>query len=250
MGPTSFDVVRAFKGAFVRYRLKKVGHFGSLDPFAEGVVLVGFNGAMKFNRTLQERFSKTYVAEGIFGLATPTGDTDCPEEQRLSVDTGRLATMEAAQVESLFREGFLGTYLQAPHRYSAAKHRGRPLYHYARKGTPVDKPPVERSVKSLSVLRWDFPRLVFRAEVGSGTYIRGLFEDFARSLDTRGALSRLVRTAVGPLRLEDAVPMDGLDPSRLADYSRSPEELFACGLSSEKVLQVRERLTKRENPWP
>ena len=76
VGPTSFDVVRTFKRTFSQNNIKKVGHFGSLDPFAEGVLLVGFNGAMKFNGMVQENFYKTYVATGVFGLSTPTGDME------------------------------------------------------------------------------------------------------------------------------------------------------------------------------
>ena len=114
VGPTTFDMVRLFKRTFAHCNIKKIGHFGSLDPFAEGVVLIGFNGAMKLNGALQERFSKTYVATGIFGLATPTGDTDCPEGRMERVDAGRVQGMDRDGIESFFRDGFLGAYLQAP----------------------------------------------------------------------------------------------------------------------------------------
>ena len=151
---------------------------------------------------------------------------DCPEELRESVGTGRAQGMDRGQLESFFRERFLGTYLQRPHRYSAAKYRGKPLYRYARRGMDVEKPPVKRLIKKLLILSWNYPEVVFEAQVGSGTYVRGLFEDFARSLGSRGALVGLKRTALGPCLIEDAIGMQELDPAHLDRYAKSPAELF------------------------
>ena len=90
----------------------------------------------------------------------------------------------------------------------------------------MDKPPVERFIKELSVLDWSFPEVAFEAEVSSGTYVRGLFEDLARALGTKGALTRLKRTAVGPCHIEDAIDPKEFDPAHLEYYAKEPSELL------------------------
>lgn len=226
-GPTSFEMVRRLKRALGPARPRKVGHFGSLDPFARGVVLLGWGGAMKFNEAVQERCPKTYVATGLFGTGSPTGDTDCPGDALSRVPADRALALGADELESLFRRRFLGVRPQRPHPWSASKHRGRPLHQWAREGVRVEKPPVPRTVHSIDVLRWDPPRLAFRTTVGSGTFIRVLFEDLALELGTRGVLEELTRTAVGPCRIEDALDGDRIQEAQVLARALPPEALLA-----------------------
>ena len=204
-------------------RLKKVGHFGSLDPFAEGLLLIGFNGAMKWNGYIQRNYRKTYRAQGLLGLKTPTGDLTCPREEWESTPLDpEIKSIDARKCESLFRQRFPSPYHQSPHPYSASKHKGRPLYAWAREGVIIRKPPVERKVEDLFVLEKEGPRITFRVTVSSGTYIRTLFEDLASLLSSPGVLTHLCRERIGPFSLGDAVSLDNLSPSNLERYAVDP----------------------------
>ena len=224
-GITSFSMIRSFKKIYGN-ECRKVGHFGSLDPFAEGLLLIGFNGAMKFNNFLQETFSKTYVATGIFGRFSPTGDGSDTESISKVHCPPLIKKLGQEELEQFCRSHFLGSYNQAPHHYSAAKHKGRPLYQYAREGIMIDKPPVKRFIYDIHVLRWNYPELIFQIIVSSGTYIRGLFEDICKKLDTKGILSHLKRTAIGPCRLDEAVSKETWNRETLKAHCLSPKALF------------------------
>ena len=224
-GPSSFSMIRKFKRICGK-KYSKIGHFGSLDPFAEGLLLIGFNGAMKFNNTLQKKFSKTYVAKGHLGLYSPTGDASRPDNI-VSVDCPlSVKKMTQKQLEDFCCSQFLGHYQQSPHHFSAAKYKGKPLYEYARKNIMIDKPSVKRFISDIHILKWDYPALTFQAIVSSGTYIRGLFEDICLKLGTKGILFRLKRTAIGPILLEKSVAQKEWDMETLSTSFLSTEQIF------------------------
>ncbi len=224
-GITSFSMIRSFKKIYGN-EYKKVGHFGSLDPFAEGLLLIGLNGAMKFYGLLQKTFPKTYVATGIVGLSSPTGDGSDPENISKIHCPPSVRQLGREELNHFCRSHFLGSYNQAPHYFSAAKYKGKPLYQYAREGIMIDKPPVKRFIYDMTILYWSYPELTFQVRVSSGTYIRGLFEDLCEKLETKGILSRLKRTAIGPCRLKEAVPKTAWNREALRNHCLYPEDLF------------------------
>jgi len=195
---TSYDVVRHFK-RHLPQGFGKIGHFGTLDPFASGVLMIGIAGAARLNDFIHEYLPKTYLAVGKLGVETPTGDLTVVPVQ---IDDSRFLKEEIARlpkdfIEEKLREKFLGDYWQAPHKYSAAKFEGKALHEWAREGVEIKKEQVLRHVYDIKVVKYKFPYLSVRVRVSSGTYVRTLFSDFAQYLGTLGTLVSLVRESVG-----------------------------------------------------
>ena len=185
-GVTSFDVVARVRKAA---GMKRVGHAGTLDPLASGVLLVCLGQATRIISYLQDA-PKVYRAEIKLGERTDTYDAEGqvvetpPVPERLELDR------------------FVGDVLQQPPLYSALKRDGRPLYDYARKGQSVEVEPRLVHIDSIDVLAWDSPRLSLRIRCGKGTYIRSLANDLG------GHLTGLVREAVGDFSIEKALQLD------------------------------------------
>lgn len=205
-GMSSYDIVRHFK-RHLPNGFGKIGHFGTLDPFACGVLMIGISGAARLNDFIHDELPKTYLAVGKLGVETPTGDPTSEVSQR---DESRYLSQEIAGfdrnfIEERLQEKFLGDYWQAPHKYSAAKFEGRNLHEWAREGIEVKKEPVLRHIYGVEVVRYAFPYLSVRVRVSSGTYVRTLFSDMARYLGTLGSLIALVRESVGAISIASAI---------------------------------------------
>lgn len=205
---TSYDVVRHFK-RHLPNGYGKIGHFGTLDPFATGVLMIGICGAARLNDFIHDFLPKTYLAVGKLGIETPTGDYTSEISQRdESLYLRReIASFSKEFIEERLREKFLGDYWQAPHKYSAAKFMGRNLHEWAREGVEVKKEAVLRKVYKIEVVKYVFPYLSIRVEVSSGTYVRTLFSDMCNYLGTLGSLISLVRESVGPVTYKTALKM-------------------------------------------
>ncbi len=239
----SFDLVRDFKRRLGREH-KRVGHFGTLDPFACGVLLVGVNGAARLNDLIHAELPKTYLAVGKLGVQTRTGDWEGELLQSDQSDYSRtvIARFEGSFLQERFAAKFLGDYWQAPPIFSAAKHEGKRLHEWAREGVEIKKEPVRRLIHRLQVVRYSYPYLSVRVTVSSGTYVRVLFEDLAQELGTIGSLIALRRESIGPLRVEDSqslgsaeltplLPEDVLRFPRI-DLPESRTKAFLNGLPS------------------
>jgi tRNA pseudouridine55 synthase len=195
----------------VRYLLNatKAGHGGTLDPLATGLLVVCFGEATKFSAQLLEG-GKTYTGEIQLGARTDTGDAEG-------------AVIESAAVPSLPLEfdalarRYTGVITQQPPNYSALKHEGRPLYEYARAGTPVAAKPRSITIHALSLVPIGPDRLGFAVTCSSGTYVRSLAEDLSAALGTVGHLAMLRRTASGGFRVEDAVSPEALERLSMAE---------------------------------
>lgn len=203
VGMGSTDVVRHFK-IHLPKPMDKIGHIGTLDPFAEGLLIIGVNGAQKANDLIHENCPKTYLATGVLGIKTSTGDHTGEVLIEDSIDHSRF-NWSLTELNSIFREKFLGEYLQRPHKVSAVRVKGKRLYEYEREGLEVEILPVKRFIFELDILEIDFPRIVFRAKVSSGTYIRVLFEEMAKCLNLHGHLAQLVREKIGAVDLSRAI---------------------------------------------
>jgi tRNA pseudouridine55 synthase len=195
-GVTSFDVV-----ARVRRRLgvRRVGHAGTLDPAATGVLPILVGEATKLMPYLVDQ-DKEYVARLRLGLRTDTYDV-----------SGRV--LAEAPVPPLHREAleaacrpFVGRIKQVPPMYSAVHHGGRRLYELARAGVEVDREPREVVVRSIAVEEVVPPAVTLRIVCGKGTYVRALAAALGESLGCGAVVERLVRARVGPFRLAEAVP--------------------------------------------
>lgn len=220
VGKSSFDVIRQIKRVVKSVPLSKIGHFGTLDPFAEGLLLIGINGAQKMNDYVHLFMPKTYHAQGIFGVYSTTGDM-----------TGELTCSSDQDIPSISQEDiernlqkFIGSYLQTPHQISAVKVDGVRLYKHNRGNTsnPIIPKAVMRTVHEIKIQNFIALKrqLDFSATVSSGTYIRTLFVDLANQLHTTGALKTLTRFSIGHLNINHAIPFDQIEKLNEENYLR------------------------------
>ncbi len=203
-GLSSFGAVTAARRQLSRAagRKIKVGHTGTLDPFATGllILLVG-PSCRRAGEFL--KLDKTYLAEITLGAESTTGD---PEGQITPVNSAEPDKNAAAEAVSSFK----GEIVQIPPVYSAIKIGGQRAYRLARRGQAPVMPKRRVTVYDLRIVEYDYPRLTLIARVSSGTYIRTLAADIGKALGTGGYLSKLRRLAVGGWRVEGAAPA-GLD---------------------------------------
>jgi tRNA pseudouridine55 synthase len=199
-GLTSAGVIRALKG---RLGGAKVGHLGTLDPFASGLLPLCVGEATKVARyLLLER--KEYTGTVRLGIETDT--LDRTGETLATADVPDLSSQCLAAVA----EGFVGRQHQVPPMYSALKRDGVPLYKLARRGLEVERAAREIEIRRLELVQRDRERIDFTVECSKGTYVRVLAADLGRALGTVAHLDRLRRTAVGDFRVTDARPPDVL----------------------------------------
>jgi len=200
-GMTSFDVIRRVRR---HVKGKKIGHAGTLDPFAAGVLLILVGRATKrfeeFNR-----LEKEYLAEIQFGMETDTLDVDGKVVAEHPIDR----PIAEEDLEKILKQ-FLGEIEQIPPLYSALKVRGKPLYKYARKGVEILPRPRKVQIHSIRMLHYCWPSIWIEVICSRGTYVRALARDIGKAAGTGAYLKSLIRTRVGPYRIEDAVHLDRL----------------------------------------
>lgn len=201
---TSFDAVKRLRGA-VQRRLNakrfKVGHAGTLDPLATGVLLVCTGRATKRIAELQEGM-KEYVAEITFGATTPSYDLE--KEIDATYPWEHITPELIAETLSKFQ----GHVMQVPPVFSAVKVDGKRAYNYARKGKEVEIKAKPLEIKELEVLSWEAPKLTLRVLCSKGTYIRALARDLGEAMNSGAHLTALRRTRVGDYTINDAMSLD------------------------------------------
>ncbi len=199
-GWTSFDVVRLIRG---RCGEKRVGHAGTLDPAASGVLPILTGQATRLTEYLVDT-TKEYIADIELGVATDTYDAEGDIVSR--ADAGAITEDAVSAALSVFR----GDILQTPPVYSALKREGVPLYKRARRGEDVRAEPRRVRLDQLDIIEYTPPHLRLSIVCGKGFYVRSLAHDLGAALGVGGMLSGLVRSRVGAFRLEDAVDIDTL----------------------------------------
>jgi tRNA pseudouridine55 synthase len=195
-GVTSFQVVAHLRRVL---RVPKVGHGGTLDPLATGLLPILLGEATKLTAYLQGQ-DKEYLATIRLGIATDTLDATGTVIAERAVPA-----LDADDVRPVLAR-FVGDIEQVPPMYSALHAGGRRLHELARAGIAVERPPRRVRVHAFDLVEWASPRLRVRVECGSGTYVRSLAADVGEALGCGAHVEALTRTGVGPLRLEDAVP--------------------------------------------
>ncbi len=197
---TSFDVVKKVRGIV---KQKKVGHSGTLDPFAEGLLLICTGKSTSMVNSLMNR-KKEYTGEIQLGKTTDTLDPESPVTKKLPVQN-----LNAEHLQSI-ANSFIGEINQVPPQYSALKVNGKPLYSYARKGIKIDIPPRKVHIYEFEIIKILKDSFTFRIVCGRGTYIRAIARDFAECLGTVGLLKTLKRTRIGNYLLDDAVEIENI----------------------------------------
>ncbi|AZT85141.1 tRNA pseudouridine(55) synthase TruB [Marinobacter sp. NP-4(2019)] len=186
----------------------KAGHTGALDPLATGVLPLCFGEATKFSQMMLDS-DKAYIATAKLGVRTETGDSEGAVVEEKPVP----ASLDSAALEPIL-ERFRGDIQQVPSMYSALKHKGRPLYEYAREGIEVERPARPVTIYELTLLDVRDDELDIAVSCTKGTYIRSLVEDIGEALGCGAHVTALRRTMASGFTLADAYPVDKLEAMR------------------------------------
>lgn len=206
-GMTSRDVVNEICKIF---NTKKIGHTGTLDPLAEGVLVVTIGNATKISELLTAEY-KEYIAGAILGIKTDTYDIEGkvidnkPVKDNLKLD----------KIISSYKK----TYMQEVPIYSAVKVNGKKLYEYARNNEEVELPKKKVTIKEIELLSTDRFEFMFKALVSKGCYIRSLINDIGESLNTYATMTKLTRTKLGKFNIEDSYTLDDIRNNNYKLYS-------------------------------
>ncbi len=227
---TSHDVVARVRSIIGG---RKVGHAGTLDPMATGLLVLGIGRATRLLRFVQDA-PKVYVAMARFGVATESLDADGAVLWREPMP------IEAGDVEQVMKR-FVGEILQVPPMVSAVRVEGRRLYQLAREGKTVERKARPVTIHELRLLEFapsDYPEVTFLVRCSKGTYVRTLADDLGRALGGRAHLASLRRTAIGSLRVDDSHPVDGITSDGWRELLLTP----AAGLADLPAVEVGEDL--------
>jgi tRNA pseudouridine55 synthase len=219
---TSFQVVAQLRRVL---GAPKIGHGGTLDPAATGLLPILIGEATKLTPYLVE-LDKEYLATVRLGVSTDTQDL-----AGAVLESRPVPELDEASIGKALAP-FVGLIRQVPPMYSALHHEGRRLYELAREGVEVERQAREVTVHAIHLEALTLPDLVLRVTCGKGFYVRALAADLGAAIGTGGALARLVRTRVGPYRLEEAAPWS------LVLSARDGESLWVRALSPDSALQA------------
>ena len=197
-GITSFGVVKKIRKIVGE---KKVGHGGTLDPFAEGVLIIGTSSDTKKLKKITDT-DKTYTASLVLGKTTNTLDLEGDV-----IKKKKIPILSESKINKVL-DSFLGTSMQTPPMFSAKKIGGVKLYELARKNIIVDREPIQINISDINIINFNETNIVFTVSCSKGTYIRVLGKEIAEKLGTVGHLNSLIRTRVGEYVINDSVSLD------------------------------------------
>ena len=217
----------ALQEAKRKLKVKKAGHLGTLDPMAHGVLVLGINRGTKFSSYFLES-DKTYKAEITLGAST---DTDDAMGKIIEESSKKVC---AKEVEIALKT-FIGKSMQVPPSYSALKHKGKPLYKYAREGKPISKPP--REVIIYSIKNFEFKNNICICEIhcSKGTYIRSIARDLGNMLGVGGHLSDLERLGQGVFNIKNAYTIEQLNEDSILSIESAFPNFLNINLSSNQT---------------
>tara|TARA_B100000676_G_scaffold283190_1_gene309696 strand:+ start:6652 stop:7536 length:885 start_codon:yes stop_codon:yes gene_type:complete len=208
---TSNDVIRQIKS---KYQFNKIGHAGTLDPLASGILPILINDSTRYFNYFQT-FKKSYLAEIKFGMSTSTYDLEGDVEETTDKIPDNLNVIK----EKI--PNFLGSIKQVPPVYSAIKKKGKRLYDYARNNEYVELESRIVDVSDIKIINWESPYLKLVIKCASGFYVRSFAYDFAKSLNSLGVLVKLTRVNYGPFEINDT-----FDISKIEEIKKN---LFSMG---------------------
>ena len=217
----------ALQEAKRKLKVKKAGHLGTLDPMAHGVLVLGINRGTKFSSYFLES-DKTFKAEITLGASTDTDDVTGKTVEESS------KKVCAKEVEIALKT-FIGKSMQVPPSYSALKHKGKPLYKYAREGKPISKPP--REVIIYSIKNFEFKNNICICEIhcSKGTYIRSIARDLGNMLGVGGHLSDLERLGQGVFNIKNAYTIEQLNEDSILSIESAFPNFLNINLSSNET---------------
>ncbi|OGS44284.1 MAG: tRNA pseudouridine(55) synthase TruB [Elusimicrobia bacterium RIFOXYD2_FULL_34_15] len=199
-GITSYDVLRVIKRKF---NPKKIGHAGTLDPLASGLLIVLIDDATKRSEEFMS-LKKRYFVRMQLGIKTDTGDLDGK-----IIENKEIPALNKEKIQKVLLK-FTGKIKQVPHIYSAIKYKGKKLYEYARAGIEVKIKPRIIEIYKIKLLKYEKNEIELKVDCSKGTYIRKLVEDIAEKLKTCGVVSNLVREKIGKYSVDKAIDLNNM----------------------------------------
>ncbi len=199
--------------------VKKVGHAGTLDPFATGLLII-CTGKKTKEITNYQDLPKTYTGIMLLGKKTPSMDTETEVIEEKSIEG------ITPQKISEIKEKFTGDIIQFPPMYSAVKHKGKALYKFARKGIEIERKPREAKIYNFEITKFNLPEIHFEITCSKGTYIRVIANDIGEELGCGAHLIKLRRTQIGEHKVEDALTVEEFE--KIFDYNyfkQKPENI-------------------------
>jgi len=210
-GPTSHDIINRLRRLT---DIKRIGHAGTLDPFASGVLIVavGREATKKISQFV--KMGKEYAATLFLGVQTDTYDREGKIINQSSIDDSRLAIDEIKKTLN----SFVGKQQQVPPMFSAKKFKGKKLYQLARKGIEIKRKPADIEIYYIDLVSYDYPVLKIKTNCSSGTYVRTLAHDIGKKLGTGAYLEELERTAIGCYTIAKTIKISEITEENWHNY--------------------------------
>ncbi|MGN1370761.1 MAG: tRNA pseudouridine(55) synthase TruB [Candidatus Coprovivens sp.] len=227
---TSRDVVNKISHIF---KIKKIGHTGTLDPIATGVLVICIGNTTKLCEILTSEY-KEYIATIKLGIKTDTLDITGNIIETKPFD------ITEAQIKEVL-SSFLGESIQETPIYSAVKVNGKKLYEYARAGKKIELPTRKIHIKDIELISYNSDEIVFKTTVSKGTYIRALVDDICKKLNTVGTMSDLIRTKQGNFKIEDSYTIEDIENNKykLLTIEETLSNLESININEETYNKVK-----------
>lgn len=209
VGPTSHDIIDSLRKIT---QIKKIGHAGTLDPFARGVLIIAIS--REYTKRLSEfsKLDKVYVADLFLGAVTDTFDV------KGNIRSNKITKIPSLEFIKNKVNKFIGPQKQIPPMFSAKKVNGKKLYNLARQGKTIKREATDINIYKLKILNYEWPNLRLEIYCSAGTYIRSLGHDIGQSLGCGAYLKDLERTAIGTVDKKDAVSLEKLNKENWQEY--------------------------------
>lgn len=228
-GMTSFDVIRKLKSTF---KEKKIGHVGTLDPFAEGVLISALGRYAKLF-FLFDNMPKEYIATGVFGEGRDTDDI----QGNIIKTSDKKNILSFKELENIIKENFLGNIIQKPPVYSAKRINGKRAYDMARENIDFEIESVNVSVNNIELLEYRYPFFKIKTSVGKGTYIRAIIRDIGEITGNFAYAKELKRTAIGDYNLETASNLENISSDNILTFFDMFKNIDKRIIENEKTIK-------------
>lgn len=209
-GITSFDVIRKLKPIL---KEKRIGHVGTLDPFASGVLIIALGRYTKLFFLFDDLY-KEYIAEGVFGESRDTDDV----EGRVLEKTKNQNILSFNELEALIKNNFLGSILQKPPIYSAKKIDGKRAYDLARENKEFQLKSVNVFINNIELLEYNYPYFRIKTSVSKGTYIRAIVRDIGEITNNLAYTKDLIRTSIGDYNIDNAINLENINANNIISF--------------------------------
>ena len=209
-GITSFDVIRKLKPIL---KEKRIGHVGTLDPFASGVLIIALGRYTKLFFLFDDLY-KEYIAEGVFGESRDTDDV----EGKVLEKTKNQNILSFNELEALIKNNFLGSILQKPPIYSAKKIDGKRAYDLARENKEFQLKSVNVFINNIELLEYNYPYFRIKTSVSKGTYIRAIVRDIGEITNNLAYTKDLIRTSIGDYNIDNAINLENINANNIISF--------------------------------